>query len=226
MITKFSKFVLILIVSGLILSLSFPLIVKAHFQTIGYSEIYIEDQSIAYSLYLDPYQVIDEIPELDADGDMYIVKSEITNVQSQLEELIKQELVLKVNKEINELTVNGVSLENRNKIPMIHIELEYFSQETISSYEIEYNLFFERSDPQHQNFASIRSFGKRQETIFKNKDRAVKGSSEAVQSAFIDVPDWLLNKKMILIGLILLGGVGMGAKKIYQNTLRTTRKEV
>ncbi|MFC5651484.1 hypothetical protein ACFPYJ_20680 [Paenibacillus solisilvae] len=69
--------------------------VHAHFQTIAYSEISIQDKTINYALFLDPYELLQVFPDLDANSDMYVDAEDVLHFRERLFEYVQTNLTAK-----------------------------------------------------------------------------------------------------------------------------------
>lgn len=175
---------------------------EAHMNTVGYSDIEINDKTIEYRLYLDPSEVAQWIDS--QSGEVFIIEAPAKNETSKPEvswtdedflPLIQTFLTVNNNGETVEPSIQGISMVKRQDVPYVLIDMNYLFTQPIDSFEIEYNFFFDQLDPYHQNISTIHMGDTQVEKVFKKSDRLASGNVESGSSGaittVITIPNWL-----------------------------------
>ena len=191
-----------LIILSLILFCGHPSGVDAHMNTVGYSDIEINDKAIEYQLYLDPSEVAQWV---DAQSSRVFVigepsqnetsKSEVSWTEEELLPFIQKFLTVRNNGETVEPSIKGISMAERKDAPTILIDMNYVFSQPVDAYEIDYNFFFDQLDALHQNFATIHIGDTQVEKVFNKDDRSVSEKVASVSSGTITteitIPSWM-----------------------------------
>jgi len=191
-----------LIILSLILFCGHPSGVDAHMNTVGYSDIEINDKEIEYQLYLDPSEVAQWV---DAQSSRVFVigepsqnetsKSEVSWTEEELLPFIQKFLTVRNNGETVEPSIKGISMAERKDAPTILIDMNYVFSQPVDAYEIDYNFFFDQLDALHQNFATIHIGDTQVEKVFNKDDRSVSEKVASVSSGTITteitIPSWM-----------------------------------
>lgn len=138
----------------LVLVIFSPEKTQAHSGSTGYSEVNIEGQEMVYDLYL-LADLVGGLLLIDENQDGYMKENEIKGARKDIEKLILEQVHVELNHVEQIPTIKNIELTKRWNHDMFHIELEYPQISSISSYKIDYNLFFNEVDPKHQNFATV-----------------------------------------------------------------------
>lgn len=156
-------------------------IVNAHSGSIGYSEVKLEGKSVKYDLYL-LADLVGGLLNIDKNQDGYMKENELSQSKGDIEKLTKDYLSVINNGIKGEQKVQGIELTKRWNTEMFHIELEYHFTESIEEYEIDYFIFYNGIDNNHQNFMTISIGNKVIEHMITKNSNIIQGKA-AFESA-------------------------------------------
>ena len=186
----------------MVLFCRFPLGVEAHMGTVGYSDIDIQDKTINYRLYLEPTEVAHWV-DLQSDR-VFVIgepakdeasKQEVSWTDKELLPFIEEFLIVNNNGKAVEPSIQKISMEEREGVNFVRIDMNYVFSEPVDSYEITYNFFFDQFDSRHQNFSNIHIGDTQVEKVFDTSNRVASGKVESMSSGTItteiSIPGWL-----------------------------------
>ncbi|OPH59926.1 hypothetical protein BC351_18540 [Paenibacillus ferrarius] len=107
----------------------------------------------------------------------------------------------------------GVSLQQRENRSYMRIDLEYDFPAAIHDYAINYDMFFDELDPQHQNFVKIRYEGSSVDMVFNQDHRLVAEEAAGMKSGnrSVMLPEWVVT---------MFEYTGIGIRHICYRALR------
>lgn len=150
----------------------------AHSGSVGYSEVKIEGNHINYELFL-LGDLLGGLLNIDKNQDGYMKENEISQSQFEIEQFVFKNLSVINNGIKGEGRVADIQLTNRWNYSMFHISIEYTYDEPIQEYEVDYNLFFNDVDKEHQNFMTISSGDKVIEHVFTRDNIVFQGHTKS-----------------------------------------------
>lgn len=193
-----SKRLVIMFMSIWLLVLTLPLnSASAHMSTIGYSDVFIENSTIRYQLYLEPEEY-DQWLNSKSNKSTYVFDPAAPQKAAwqteDVQRLIAEGLFVHSANTTEQATLLGVSLQQRENRSFMKIDLEYDFPAAIHDYAINYDMFFDELDPQHQNFTKIRYEDSSVDMVFNKDNRLVAEEAEGVKSGnrSVTLPDWLV----------------------------------
>jgi hydrogenase/urease accessory protein HupE len=216
----------VLLSAVLAIGLGFTKTAKAHFSSVGYSDISVEGKSVRFDLYL-PADLMEQMIVLDKNRNGQLEEDEASASKAMLHEFAKDFLKVTGGEAQGKPAVTEVIFTERGSHRMLNISLEYLFNNPITDFGIEYHVFFDGFDPGHQNMAVITSGGQTREIVFDQKNRFIKGVAGSKQEASgkvpVLVPSWVLtcwtytnmgiehilsgyDHLLFLSGLLLAGG--------------------
>ncbi|WP_281889784.1 HupE/UreJ family protein [Paenibacillus sp. YYML68] len=147
----------VLLVGCLLLGLSFPSEVEAHFSSSGFSDIVVEKQGLSYQLVLAEHDLMEGL-KLDADQDGVLSKEELAQAQSSqaLDKFVSNYLIVTGDGKVGVAKLGQAEHITRSKMPMVNIPITYSFDKPATRYQVQYAVFYDGLDPQHRSFASIR----------------------------------------------------------------------
>ncbi|WP_409345246.1 HupE/UreJ family protein [Paenibacillus sp. MBLB4367] len=173
---------------------------EAHLSTIGYSDITIRDRDIRYELFLDPQEVGQWIDSRSGQR-VFVIDPKASQrkegetgwKKEEIERLVGEGLTVKNGDFAAKPDVSDVSVRQRGDRQFVRMELSYKFPAEVDAYSISYDLFFDGLDPQHQNFAKIRTEAGTIDTVFHKNNRlaADKVEGTAPNMTNVEVPSWL-----------------------------------
>jgi hydrogenase/urease accessory protein HupE len=189
--------------------------VHAHDASYGFSNWKIEKNKIETSISIDTLSII-ELGNIDENKDAMLTEEEIKDNSSIIMSYVAEKLEVKVN---NNKLLSPVLVDiNIPDFTIVKIDLLYESIEEIEQIDITYMLFYEKSNSNHTNIATIYTTSEQPiEHVFNTKeptwqgDRFTSGSFIYIIKQFI-----ILGVEHILIGydhiLFLLALIVIGMK--------------
>jgi len=154
-----------------------PRLAKAHSGSVGYSEVNIEGNKVTYDLFL-LADLLGGLLNIDTNQDGYMTEDEIAQSKASIEQFILKYLSVNNNGLQGQVKVNNISLTERSNLSMFLIEMEFVFEQPVQEYEIDYFIFFNEIDVNHQNFATINIGDKVIEKIFTKKKNIFQGNTE------------------------------------------------
>ncbi|MFC5652645.1 HupE/UreJ family protein [Paenibacillus solisilvae] len=179
---------------------------SAHFQTFGYSDITIQNTTIRYSLELDPYEVMISVPELDSNQNSYVEDEEVAAATDSLFAFVQSNLSATNDGETGTAILKGTSIQVKDKFPLLRFDFEFQFTKPIDQFELNYRFFFDKTDPQHQNFATVRAGDRSIETVIQQSHHVLTQADIGQKSVTVQVPNWLHDAAAY---------VGIGMKHIW-----------
>ncbi|MDR7080550.1 hypothetical protein J2Y03_005637 [Neobacillus niacini] len=170
----FFKFVLILLTISIFHSQK----AQAHSGSAGYSEVKIEGNQVNYELFL-LGDLLGGLLNIDKNQDGHMKENEISQSKSEVEQFVFKNLSVINNGIKGEGTVKDIQLTNRGNYTMFHISIEYSYNQAIEEYEIDYNLFFNSVDKEHQNFMTISYNDRVIEHVFTQDNIVFQGHTQS-----------------------------------------------
>ncbi|MBS4215021.1 HupE/UreJ family protein [Neobacillus rhizophilus] len=149
---------------------------EAHSGSIGYSEVKIEGNKVSYDLYL-LADLLGGLLNIDANQDGYMKEDEIAQSKTSIEQFVLKNLTVNNNGLQGKATINDISLVKRSNLSMFRIKIEFVFKEPVQEYEIDYFIFFNGVDMNHQNFATIHNGDQVIENIFTKDHTVLQGNT-------------------------------------------------
>jgi hydrogenase/urease accessory protein HupE len=149
-------------------------IVQAHSGSVGYSEVKLEGNQVNYDLFL-LGDLVGGLLNIDKNQDGYMKENEITQSKSEIEQFVLKDLSVINNGIKGEAVVKDIQLTKRWNYDMFHISMEFTFDQPIEEYEIDYNIFFNKIDKDHQNFMTISYRDKVIEHVFTQNNIVFQG---------------------------------------------------
>lgn len=182
-------------------------VADAHMSTVGYSEVTLDDNSVHYSLYLDP-QEVGQWMDLHSGQKVFVLDPDGASKpdskpdgigwdRSRLQNMASRYLTVSGEGKPGRLELEDATLAKRGNNEYIRFDIAAQFDVPIRSYEIRYNFFFDDLDPLHQNFASVHAGEQTIEKVIDRDNRVIKGSAADVSMSSgkstieIAVPGWL-----------------------------------
>lgn len=150
----------------------------AHSGSAGYSEVKLEGNHINYELFL-LGDLLGGLLNIDKNQDGYMKENEISQSKLEIEQFVFKNLSVINNGIKGEGQVTNIQLTDRWNYSMFHISIEYTFDESIEEYEVDYNLFFNDVDKEHQNFVTISSGDKVIEHVFTRDNIVFQGHTKS-----------------------------------------------
>ncbi|WP_251548647.1 HupE/UreJ family protein [Neobacillus muris] len=145
---------LLLLASGI---LQFrPPLAFAHSGSHGYSDVTINDHTMTYDLFL-LGDLLGGLLNIDKNQDGYMKEDEISQSKPEIEQFVLKNLSVINNGIKGQAQIKTISMTERANYQMFRISMEFSFDEPIEEYEIDYNLFFNDVDKNHQNFMTIKN---------------------------------------------------------------------
>jgi len=201
---------------------------EAHSGSVGYSDITIKGNKMNYHLFLYA-DLLGGLLNIDKNQDGDMTAEEIAQSKPAIEQFINQRLSIKNNGKKGQLHIKHINLTERSNLTMFRIEMEDDFNQPIKEFKIDYNLFYDGVDVNHQNFATIMIGDKKIEHIFTKEKNSLKGnaisSSSKSQNEILGFWDYVvMGMKHIWSGidhLLFLFGLLMarGTMRDYLKTL-------
>ncbi|MCA0757229.1 HupE/UreJ family protein [Paenibacillus sp. N4] len=160
------KWLFLLLCLLLVLS---PAAVSAHTNNSeGYSVIDVHDKQIDYRLQLDLIELSHAVGfAVDEQSDDLMAMTEIiAQNKAKLQQYIDTHLLIFANSHPVEGTIGQAVVSTINDRPFAELSISYPVSAEPENLIVDYNAFFEESDPSHANMAKIMMGGKQQEFIF------------------------------------------------------------
>jgi len=154
-----------------------PRMAEAHSGSAGYSEVNIEGNKVTYDLFL-LADLLGGLLTIDTNQDGYMKEDEIAQSKASIEQFILKYLSVNNNGLQGQVKVNNISLTERSNLSMFRIEMEFVFEEPVQEYEIDYFIFYNDIDVNHQNFATIHIGDKVIEKIFTKEKNIFQGNTE------------------------------------------------
>lgn len=157
--------------------------VQAHFTSMGYSELAVQEQSLHYQLYLSEHDLLEAYPTLDANGDLRLSETELHRTDS-LETVIDDGLIVTGDSDVLTGRVEQARYIVKAKSPMIQIGIVYDVGKPVKEWMAQYNLFYDGTDMEHQSFASIQVGGQSIQQVINSRNNIllINGTSSASPS--------------------------------------------
>ncbi|MGD7024359.1 HupE/UreJ family protein [Rossellomorea vietnamensis] len=152
-----------------------PFQTNAHSGSIGYSEITINENTIEYELYL-LADLVGGLLGIDENQDGYLTEDEVTKSEKSIQELVINNLQIKSGGKVPEVTVNKIEQAERWNYSMFHIDLDFNFAEPVTDYAIQYNIFFDGIDMNHQNFITVQQNGFTAEHVVTANNNLIEGN--------------------------------------------------
>ncbi|MCM3766381.1 HupE/UreJ family protein [Neobacillus niacini] len=149
---------------------------EAHSGSIGYSEVKIEGNKVSYDLYLLD-DLLGGLLNIDANQDGYMKEDEIAQSKASIEQFVLKNLTVNNNGLQGKATIHDISLAKRFNLSMFRIKIEFVFKEPVKEYEIDYFIFFNGVDLNHQNFATIHIGDQVIEHIFTKDHPVLQGNT-------------------------------------------------
>ncbi|MBU8919177.1 HupE/UreJ family protein [Bacillus sp. FJAT-29953] len=149
---------------------------EAHSGSIGYSEVKIEGNKVSYDLYL-LADLLGGLLNIDANQDGYMKEDEIAQSKTSIEQFVLKNLTVNNNGLQGKAAINDISLVKRSNLSMFRIKIEFVFKEPLQEYEIDYFIFFNGVDMNHQNFATIHNGDQVIENIFTKDHTVLQGNT-------------------------------------------------
>ncbi|GAK41774.1 hypothetical protein TCA2_4266 [Paenibacillus sp. TCA20] len=170
---------------------------SAHMNTLGYSNIQVEQGGLIYEIELDLQEVAQWMDV--RSGGVFILgggnqppEGEVAWTQDELRSLIEESLIVEGEGQAAELaTIDDIRIVERNDTGYLHMLLGYDFAEAADDYSINYNFFFDM-DANHQNFAAIRMGEASKDIVFTNGQQVAAGeiTAEGSSSTTVELPGW------------------------------------
>lgn len=151
-----------------------PFQASAHSGSIGYSEITIKENVIDYDLYL-LADLVGGLLGMDENQDGYMTEDEVDHSKESIEKLVKNNLQITSSGEAPEVTVNKIEQTERWNYSMFYIDLDFSFSNPVTEYTIQYNIFFDGIDRNHQNFMTVKQDGTTSEHVITANNNVIKG---------------------------------------------------
>ncbi|MGM0843569.1 MAG: HupE/UreJ family protein [Bacillota bacterium] len=171
MLARFTRILVILMGVAIIMQ---PFQASAHSGSIGYSEITVEENVIDYDLYL-LADLVGGLLAIDKDQDGYMTEDELNHSKDSIKKLIVDNLHITSNGEKPEVTVKAVKTAQRWNYSMFNIVLEFEFDKPVTEYSIQYEIFFDGIDMNHQNFMTIQHGGTAFEHVITANNKLIEG---------------------------------------------------
>jgi hypothetical protein len=149
----------------------------AHSGSVGYSDVKIEGNKVSYELFL-LGDLLGGLLNIDMNQDGYMKENEISQSKSEIEHFVFKNLSVINNGIKGDGQIKDIQLTNRWNYSMFHISIEYTYDQPIEEYEVDYNLFFNDVDKDHQNFMTISSGDKVIEHVFTRDNIVFQGHTK------------------------------------------------
>lgn len=170
---------------------------SAHMNTLGYSNIQVEQGGLIYEIELDLQEVAQWMDVRSGGvfilgGDNQPPEGEVAWTQDELRSLIEESLIVEGEGQAAELaTIDDIRIVERNDTGYLHMVLGYDFAEAADDYSINYNFFFDM-DANHQNFAAIRMGEASKDIVFTNGQQVAAGeiTAEGSSSTTVELPGW------------------------------------
>ncbi|SDX42399.1 Hydrogenase/urease accessory protein HupE [Paenibacillus sp. PDC88] len=170
---------------------------SAHMNTLGYSNIQVEQSGLIYEIELDLQEVAQWMDVRSGGvfilgGDNQPPEGEVAWTQDELRSLIEESLIVEGEGQAAELaTIDDIRIVERNDTGYLHMVLGYDFAEAADDYSINYNFFFDM-DANHQNFAAIRMGEASKDIVFTNGQQVAAGdiTAEGSSSTTVELPGW------------------------------------
>ncbi|MDF2650522.1 MAG: hypothetical protein K0Q73_6327 [Paenibacillus sp.] len=220
--------VLLWIPTLFLLWILYPLHAGAHFASIGYSDITVNENRIRFDLYL-PFDLMGQLIELD---EKQLEKGGTDDSKRDLRGFAEDFLKVSSGQKQSIPQVREIALTERGNHRMLRMGLDYPFNTPITDFRLEYHVFFDGFDPGHQNIAALTNGSLTKEVVFDQKNRAFVGMAEW-SSDIADHPAtsrwgtwWLYTKLgiehilsgydhlLFLLGLLLAGGTARELLKL------------
>ncbi|WP_181444577.1 HupE/UreJ family protein [Bacillus sp. 03113] len=150
--------------------------VEAHSGSVGYSEVKIEGNKVNYDLFL-LADLLGGLLNIDKNQDGYMKETEVSQSKSEIEQFVLKNLSFINNGIKGEAKVTSIEQTKRFNFSMFRVNLEFVFDEPVEEYEIDYNIFYNGIDVNHQNFTSIYIGDKVIEHVFTKQDNILQGQA-------------------------------------------------
>jgi hydrogenase/urease accessory protein HupE len=140
----------------------------AHPLNNGYSELNVHEDNVAYELFIPDYS----LAPYDQNHDGSLTAEELLLHQAELEKELQSNLRLEQDKEIMTFSLRSIVKTEKDTIPGAVFSILYSSTKPITEFTIQYNLLFDKVDPNHINFALILDGDDVDQTIFDSGSRS------------------------------------------------------
>ncbi|NOU69825.1 hypothetical protein GC096_38070 [Paenibacillus sp. LMG 31461] len=171
---------------------------SAHMATTGYSDVSIDNSTMRYQLYLDPEEYAQWL-DSKSNKSTYVFDPAAPQQSAwkidDVQRMITEGLFVNSANVTETATLQGVTLKQRENRSYMMIDLVYDFPAAIQDYAINYELFFDDLDPQHQNFTKIHYKGSSVDMVFNKDHRLVAEEAEGMKSGSrsLMLPDWLVS---------------------------------
>lgn len=163
------KFTWLFLLLGLVLVNASPAVSAHSNNSEGYSTIDVQDQRISYRLQLDFIELSHALG-FEVDEQKIENLEELNKIISQnkapLEQYLGTHILVYADSHPIEGTVSQAKVTMVNDRPFTDIMLSYSVSKQPEILIVDYNVFFEDSDPSHANMAKVQMGGQQQEFIF------------------------------------------------------------
>lgn len=170
---------------------------SAHMNTLGYSNIQVDQSGLIYEIELDLQEVAQWMDV--RSGGVFVLgggnkppEGEVAWTQDELRSLIEESLIVEGEGQAAELaSIDDIRIVERNDIGYLHMQLGYDFAEAADDYSVNYNFFFDM-DANHQNFAAIRMGEASKDIVFTNGQQVAAGeiTAEGSSSTTVELPNW------------------------------------
>ncbi|MGF2618165.1 HupE/UreJ family protein [Rossellomorea aquimaris] len=171
MLARFTKTLVILMGVAIIMQ---PFQASAHSGSVGYSEITVEENVIDYDLYL-LADLVGGLLAIDKDQDGYMTEDELNHSKDSIKKLIVDNLHITSNGEKPEVTVKEIKTAERWNYSMFNIVMEFEFDKPVTEYAIQYEIFFDGIDMNHQNFMTVQHGGSASEHVITANNKMIEG---------------------------------------------------
>ncbi|WP_100405564.1 HupE/UreJ family protein [Bacillus solitudinis] len=158
-------------------------VANAHMGSIGYSDVTIEEKHVKYDLFL-LSDLVGGLLNIDKNSDGQMDAGEVSESTSAIEQLVVNQLSVRNNGVEGSVTVKEVELTERFNFSMFHIELDYQFDQPIEEYQINYHVFFNGIDDNHQNFLTVARGDYTVEQLLTKDNQTFQGTTNVENSEF------------------------------------------
>ncbi len=151
--------------------------VDAHPMNNGYSKLTIAGTSVTYDLYLRENSLM----RFDTDNNKHLTVEELESQRSGIESYIADGIKLESDGEVLKFRLESIAGTIRDGLPTMFLQLSSSSDKMISSFTLDYNLFFDDIDKAHINLFSLSYGDHLEQTVMDSKHRVFSYSDDPYQ---------------------------------------------
>jgi hypothetical protein len=187
----------------------------------GYSDVTIEGNTIHYDLFL-LADLLGGVLLIDENQDGHMSDKEIKNARPDFEHFIFSQLAVANNESLGKPSMKSIEETERWNAEMFHLKLEFEFDEPVENYEMNYNLFFDGIDENHQNFLTVHHGDEGVEHVFARDNRffetEINENGQTIHGESLGFSDYLIVGMkhiwagidyflfLFIVGLILVRG--------------------